>query len=158
MKDDYAHIICMSHFTHALVDKLTEDIAMALQQEATPMKQITIVTPARAGLMADISDQLGEAGINIETLEAFVVRDWDIVQLTVSDYNQALVVLRDAGFNAITEDAVVVNVKDQPGRWPRSRGGCTKAACTFAASGCCTGRPARRWWPSRWTAPKRACG
>ena len=40
--------------------------------------------------MADISDHLGKAGINIETLEAFVVRDWDIVQLTVSDYDQAL--------------------------------------------------------------------
>jgi hypothetical protein len=79
------------------------------------MKQITLVTPAQAGLMADISDHLGQAGINIETLEAFVVRDWDIVQLTVSDYNRALVVLRDAGYDAITEDAVVINVKDQPG-------------------------------------------
>ena len=79
------------------------------------MRQITLVTPAQAGLMADISDQLGSAGINIETLEAFVVRDWDIVQLTVSDYNRALVVLRDAGYDAITEDAVVINVKDQPG-------------------------------------------
>ena len=79
------------------------------------MKQITIVTPAQAGLMADISDHLGNAGINIETLEAFVVRDWDIVQLTVSDYDRALRVLRDAGYDAITEDAVVVNVKDQPG-------------------------------------------
>ena len=79
------------------------------------MRQITLVTPAQAGLMADISDHLGTAGINIETLEAFVVRDWDIVQLTVSDYNRALVVLRDAGYDAITEDAVVINVKDQPG-------------------------------------------
>ncbi len=79
------------------------------------MKQITIVTPARAGLMADIADHLGHAGINIESLEASVVRDWDIVQLTVSDYDQALTVLRDAGYDAITEDAVVINVKDQPG-------------------------------------------
>ena len=79
------------------------------------MKQITIVTPAQAGLMADISDHLGHAGINIETLEAFVVRDWDIVQLTVSDYDQALLVLRDVGYDAITEDAVVINVKDRPG-------------------------------------------
>ncbi|MHB0957478.1 MAG: hypothetical protein ACYC6N_22130 [Pirellulaceae bacterium] len=79
------------------------------------MREITLVTPAQAGLMADISDHLGRAGINIETLEAFVVRDWDIVLLTVSDYNRALVVLRDAGYDAITEDAVVINVKDQPG-------------------------------------------
>jgi len=35
VKDDYAHIICMSHFTTALIDRLTEDIAHALQQEAT---------------------------------------------------------------------------------------------------------------------------
>jgi hypothetical protein len=79
------------------------------------MKQITVVTPTREGLMADISDYLGRAGINIETLEAFACRDWDIVQLTVSDYNNALKVLRDAGYDAITEDAVVVNVRDQPG-------------------------------------------
>ncbi len=79
------------------------------------MKQITIVTPAQTGLMANISDHLGNAGINIETLEAFVVRDWDIIQLTVSDYDQALLVLRDAGYDAITEDAVVINVKDRPG-------------------------------------------
>ena len=79
------------------------------------MKQITIVTPARNGVVADISAVLGDAEVNIESLEAFVVREWDIVQLTVSDYNRALVVLRDAGYDAITEDAVVINVKDQPG-------------------------------------------
>ncbi len=79
------------------------------------MKEITLVTPSRAGLMADISDALGKAGISIESLDAFTVREWDIVQLTVADYNRALKVLRDAGFDAITEDAVVVNLKDQPG-------------------------------------------
>ncbi|MHB8865090.1 MAG: hypothetical protein ACYC6N_22135, partial [Pirellulaceae bacterium] len=35
VKEDYAHIICMPHFTEALIDNLTEDIAKALQQEAT---------------------------------------------------------------------------------------------------------------------------
>ncbi len=35
VKDDYAHIICMSHFTTALIDELTGEIAAALQQEAT---------------------------------------------------------------------------------------------------------------------------
>ncbi|MBM4088381.1 MAG: hypothetical protein FJ276_02975 [Planctomycetes bacterium] len=79
------------------------------------MKQITIVTPVRSGLLADISEKLGQAEINIETLEGYVVRDWDIVQLTVSDYDAALQVLRNAGYDAITEDAVVINVKDQPG-------------------------------------------
>jgi hypothetical protein len=79
------------------------------------MKQITIVTPVCEGLVADISKHLAKANINIEDLDAFVVRDWDIVQLSVSNYDVALQVLRDAGYDAITEDAVVVNVKDQPG-------------------------------------------
>lgn len=79
------------------------------------MKQITIVTPVKAGLVADISSRLGDAGINIESLDAFDVRTWDIVQLTVSDYDRALQVLRDGGYDAITEDAVVINVKDEPG-------------------------------------------
>jgi hypothetical protein len=83
------------------------------------MKQITIVTPVKAGLVADIAERLGTAGVNIESLEAFVVREWDIVQLAVSDYDGALTVLRDAGYDAITEDAVVINVKDQPGALAR---------------------------------------
>lgn len=36
VKDDYAHIICMPHFTRELIDTLTQDIAEALHQEATP--------------------------------------------------------------------------------------------------------------------------
>jgi hypothetical protein len=79
------------------------------------MKQITIVTPVQSGVVADISEQLARAEINIETLEAFAVRDWDIVELTVSDYDNALQVLRDAGYDAISEDAVVINLKDEPG-------------------------------------------
>ncbi len=34
VKDDYAHIICMHHFTEELVIELTDDIATALNQEA----------------------------------------------------------------------------------------------------------------------------
>ena len=83
------------------------------------MRQITIVTPVQGNVVADISDKLGSAEINIDTLEAFVVRDWEIVQLTVSDYDEALQVLRDAGYDAITEDAVVISLKDGPGALAR---------------------------------------
>lgn len=79
------------------------------------MKQITLVMQARRGAVADISDRLGREGINIESLEGFTVREWDIVHLSVSDYHRALAVLRDAGYDAITDDAVVINIPDQPG-------------------------------------------
>ncbi|MDZ4198492.1 MAG: hypothetical protein U1E27_04310 [Kiritimatiellia bacterium] len=79
------------------------------------MKEITLVSPSRDGLLADVSEALGRAGISIEDLEALTVQGWDLVKLVVSDYNRALQALRDAGFPAVTEDAVIIHLKDQPG-------------------------------------------
>lgn len=83
------------------------------------MKQITILHPSGDGVVADIAGHLGAAGINIESLDAFVVHGWDFVQLTVDRYDKALHVLRDAGYDAVTEDADVLCVKDEPGALAR---------------------------------------
>lgn len=79
------------------------------------MKAISVVTANRAGLLADISAVLAARGINIETIDAEEVQDTAIVELTVDRYNEALESLRDAGFQAVTEDALVVRLKDEPG-------------------------------------------
>ncbi len=79
------------------------------------MKEIVIVTDNRAGLLADISKNLGERGINIETIDAEEIHDTAVIELTVDRYDEALQSLRDAGFHAITEDALLVRLKDEPG-------------------------------------------
>ena len=79
------------------------------------MKQITIVTESRRGLTADIAGLLAEEGINIETLDAEEVEGADVVTLTVDRYNRALVALRDGGYPAVTEDAMLVRIEDEPG-------------------------------------------
>jgi len=79
------------------------------------MKEIMIVTENRAGLLADISEVLGARGINIETIDADELHDTAVVELTVDRYDEALQSLRDAGFHAITEDALLVRLKDEPG-------------------------------------------
>ena len=79
------------------------------------MKQITIVTESRRGLTADIATLLADADINIETLDAEDVDGADVVTLSVDHYNRALAVLRDAGYSAVTEDALLVRLKDEPG-------------------------------------------
>ncbi len=83
------------------------------------MKQITIVTASRDGLVADISKILGDAGVNIESLEAFGVQEWGIVQLRVDHYDISLHTLHNAGYDAVTEDAVVLSMKDEPGALAR---------------------------------------
>ena len=79
------------------------------------MRQITIVTESRRGLTADISELLAAADINIETLDAEEVEGADVVTLSVDHYNRALAALRDAGYPAVTEDALLVRVEDEPG-------------------------------------------
>jgi hypothetical protein len=79
------------------------------------MKEITLATPTRVGLLADISDALGRAGISMETLDAVTVRDWDVVRLTCTDYPRALQILRAAGLDPIAEDGIVIHLKDEPG-------------------------------------------
>ena len=80
------------------------------------MKQITIVAPREEGVIARISQTLGEAKINIASLDAVDVKDLDVILLTVDDrYNDALHALCAAGFDAVTEDAVVIRLKDEPG-------------------------------------------
>ena len=79
------------------------------------MRQITIVTESRRGLTADIAELLAAADINIETLDAEEVEGADVVTLSVDHYNRRLAVLRDAGYPAVTEDALLVRVEDEPG-------------------------------------------
>ena len=79
------------------------------------MRQITIVTEGRRGLTADIAQLLAAADINIETLDAEEVEGADVVTLSVDHYNRALAALRDAGYPAVTEDALLVRVEDEPG-------------------------------------------
>ena len=83
------------------------------------MKQITIVTKNRVGLTADIAAVLGDNNINIESLDAEEVEGMGVVTLTVDHYNRALHALRDSGWHAVTEDAFVMRVKDEPGALAR---------------------------------------
>ena len=83
------------------------------------MKQITIVAKEYDGLTADIAAVLGEHGINIESLDAEALEGMGVVTLTVNHYNRALHALNDAGWDAVTEGAFVLRVRDKPGALAR---------------------------------------
>ena len=83
------------------------------------MKEIVIVTQNRAGLLADIAEILARKNINIETFDAEEVHDTAVIELTVNRYDEALQSLRDAGFDAVTEDAILIQLKDEPGALAR---------------------------------------
>ena len=48
-------------------------------------------------------------------MDAEEVEGADVVTLTVDRYNRALAALRDGGYPAVTEDALLVRIEDEPG-------------------------------------------
>lgn len=79
------------------------------------MKQITIITDNQSGELAQISSILGDLNININDIEYENDDDHGVITLTVDNYDVALKAMREAGFQAVTQDALLVKIKDQPG-------------------------------------------
>ncbi|MDH5631581.1 MAG: ACT domain-containing protein [Gammaproteobacteria bacterium] len=80
------------------------------------MKQITLIYDNHPGLLAEITEELGQQGINIETLDAESFKDTAVTILTVDRYDEALDILSSKpGLQAITEEAILIRLEDRPG-------------------------------------------
>lgn len=80
------------------------------------MKQITLITENRTGVIAEISESLAKQNINIESLDAETFKNSAVIILTVDRYDEALhIINKMPDLKAITEDAIVVKIKDEPG-------------------------------------------
>lgn len=79
------------------------------------MKEIIIPVKNAPGTLAAVSETLAGAGVNIEFIEARVLGERGIIVLRVDRYDAALRTLSDAGYRAVTEDALVLDLENRPG-------------------------------------------
>ena len=80
------------------------------------MKQITIITPAnQPGTVADIAERLSARGVNIVEMNATDDHVHGVIFLEAEPYDEALRVLADAGYHAISEELIAIHIKDEPG-------------------------------------------
>lgn len=79
------------------------------------MKQITIITENQSGEVAAITSLLAGLNININDIQVEKGEDQGVITLAVDQYDGALRALREAGFQAISQDALVVRLEDRPG-------------------------------------------
>jgi len=76
------------------------------------MKQVTIISQDRVGLLADISYILGKSGINIDGLFVDVIGGKAVVALELKDPVRAKGVLESNGFRIADPQAIVVKVSN----------------------------------------------
>ena len=78
-------------------------------------ERILITVDNRVGILAGITAVLAGAGINVESVNAQTAGERGAIIMTVSDTDRALSALSQAGYRAVSDDAVVVRLRDEPG-------------------------------------------
>ena len=79
------------------------------------MNRIIITVRDEVGVIADISKLLADENINIEAINTEVAGEKGVVILTTDEPDRALYVLKNAGFRAISDEATVIRLRDEPG-------------------------------------------
>ena len=79
------------------------------------MNRIIIMANNEVGVIADISRVMADNDINIETMTAQGPGQNGVVTLTTDDNDAALRALTDAGFKVVTDDALILQLPDEPG-------------------------------------------
>ncbi len=83
------------------------------------MNRIIVMAKNEVGTIADISRVLADKGLNIETISAEALGAKGVVTLTTNDCDDALRALTDAGFKTVTDEALVLRLRDEPGALAR---------------------------------------
>lgn len=83
--------------------------------EGTPMKQIIIHAPNEVGAIAEITEHLAKANVNIDAIEADTISESGLITLLANPTQKALEVLTLAGYDAQTRSPIMVCLDDEPG-------------------------------------------
>lgn len=79
------------------------------------MKQLTILTDNRPGVLADIAERLGSNGINMKSITAETFTDSGIIRILTKDSEGAKNSLAKTPYKVMLSDVLLFAVEDGPG-------------------------------------------
>lgn len=80
------------------------------------LKDLMVVAPDRPGILAQVADAIGGAGINIEGVAGYSAGNEAVIHLLVEDHRGARAVVERLGLEVRDErDVLVVDTEDRPG-------------------------------------------
>ena len=79
------------------------------------VRQLSIFLENRSGRLAEVTEILGGALINIRALSLADTSDFGILRIIVDDPKKALRILEENGFTVAGTDVLAVEVEDKPG-------------------------------------------
>ncbi len=79
------------------------------------IKQLSVFLENKSGRLTEVSNILGNAGINMSAFTVADTSEFGILRLIVSDHEKALKVLRENSFSVSLTDVVCLNCPNEPG-------------------------------------------
>ena len=79
------------------------------------MERIVIMARDEVGVLSDITGALASANINIQSINTQVNGEQGTIIISTDDTDRALLALAEAGYSAVTDDAMIIRLKDEPG-------------------------------------------
>ena len=79
------------------------------------MRNIRVVVPDRPGLLAELTEVLAARNISIQGIDVESQESCAVVRMAVAHDDEALKVLTDAGYAAVTDDVLLARIDDRPG-------------------------------------------
>lgn len=81
------------------------------------MKKIMIPLASEPGQLAALTQLMASGNVDIRSIDAQQESgsNFGVVRLVVNRYDDALQLLREAGYSPVTEDALLIRAKDEPG-------------------------------------------
>ncbi|MDE2939424.1 MAG: ACT domain-containing protein [Chloroflexota bacterium] len=83
------------------------------------MERIVIMARDEVGVLADITAALAQANINLQSINTQVNGNQGTIIISTDDTDRALVALAEAGYSAVTDDSMLIRLKDEPGALAR---------------------------------------
>ena len=80
------------------------------------MKQLSLITQSKIGLIAEITEALAAENINIENIDAKSFEDKAVIVMSVDNYELAMEILeRFENFQIVAEDVILIKLQNEPG-------------------------------------------
>lgn len=77
--------------------------------------ELYFTLPSRIGLLAEVAEAVGDAGVDIRAIGAYDKNDMGEFMMVVSDTELAKSALNEIGIEAVEKTVVTVEVSDRPG-------------------------------------------
>jgi len=78
-------------------------------------KQLAVFLENRPGMLAEVTDTLAEAKINIYAITTSDTVDHSVIRLVVSDYRKAQHVFEERGTLVVEDDVLMIDGTNKPG-------------------------------------------